>query len=264
MKYWFIGLLFVCAACPTSTPVTDDEATENESTPCASDSDCGVWEVCTQGVCAEGTVDGTSTGTADGTSTGTTDGASTGNTTGAADGDSETPDGGMADGSSDGAGTGNVESADAGLSDGAGDGSADGSNSGDVNLALTATAEASEEWSTTWSADKAIDGDMLTYWSTADGLVSATFTVTLSEAKNINKVILNSGDYPIKSFELLVSNDGSQYFSIGQYDTAANEEKTITFTAQNASHVRLDNITADPGPAWTVAAIYELEIYEAQ
>ena len=53
MKYWFIGLLFVCAACPTSTPVTDDEATENESGPCSVDADCGIWGVCVQGVCAQ-------------------------------------------------------------------------------------------------------------------------------------------------------------------------------------------------------------------
>ena len=260
MKILFPLLVaFVISACPTGEdPQPDPEVSGNGggSTPCVSDSDCETWEVCTQGVC--------SNGDANGSASGATDGTSDGSSTGATDGASDFNDGGMDDGSGNGTATDGSTEGSGSVDAGSSDGSVDGSASGDVNLALTATAEASEEWSIAWSADKAIDGDITTYWSTADELVSATFTVTLSEAKSINKVILNSGDYPIKSFELQISNDGSQYFSIGQYDTTANEEKTITFTAQNATHVRLDNITADPGANWTVAAIYELEIYEAQ
>ena len=262
MKNLFPLLLFVSiVACPAGEEPqgTEEEPTENNggSTPCTSDSDCGVWRACVQGVCAEGSAEGTGAGNVDGSTTGTPDGSGDGNTTGSAEGQNEEVDAGATDGAGTGNGDGQPEVADAGSADGNG-------NSGAENLALTATAVASEEWSDTWSADKAIDGSMITYWSTADGLVSATFTVTLSEAKSINKIVINSGDYPMKSFELLVSNDGSQYFSIGQYETAANEDKAIEFAAQNASHVRLDNITADPGPAWTVAAIYELEIYESQ
>tara|TARA_B100000683_G_scaffold276808_1_gene332223 strand:+ start:1699 stop:2460 length:762 start_codon:yes stop_codon:yes gene_type:complete len=252
-------------ACPSGEEPTSENDTETEengggSTPCASDSDCGLWGACVQGVCAEGATDGATEGTTEGSADGDTDGSTDGDTDGSTDGDID----GSTDGSTDGDTDGSTDGDTDGSTDGNTDGSTDGSSSGDVNLALTASAEASEEWSTTWSAEKAIDGDMTTYWSTADDLVSATFTVTLSETKMINKIILNCGDYPMKSFELLVSNDGSQYVSIGQYDTLANEDKTIEFTAQNASHVRLDSITADPGPAWTVASIYELEIYEAQ
>ena len=167
-------------------------------------------------------------------------------------------DAGMSDGSATG---GSTESVDAGIIDGA----SDGNDSEDVNLALTATAEASEEWDNiTWPAEKAIDGDMTTYWSTADGLVTATFTVTLSETKVIDTLVINCGDYPIKSFDLQLSNDGIEYFSIGQYATVANESKTITFLEQTTTSVRLESITADPGPVWTVAAINELEIYGPQ
>jgi len=87
--------------------------------------------------------------------------------------------------------------------------------------------------------------------------------VTLAEAKSIDQVVINSGDYPMKSFSLEVSDDDIAYQLIGEYDTEENVQKIIDFTAVNAKHIRLNNITADPGPAWTVATIYEIEIYEA-
>ena len=166
----------------------------------------------------------------------------------------------VSDGSADGA----TDGATDGTTDGTTDGATDGATPSDgTNLALTATASASEEWSDTWSADKAIDGSMITYWSTADGLVSANFTVTLAAEKSIDQIILKCGDYPMKSFSLQVSSDDVTYQLIGEYETEANVDKVIDFTAVNAKYIRLNNITADPGPAWTVAAIYEIEIYEA-
>ena len=52
MKYWLISVLFVCAACPTATPVEEEDAAENQVGTCSMDSDCGIWGQCVQGVCA--------------------------------------------------------------------------------------------------------------------------------------------------------------------------------------------------------------------
>ena len=123
--------------------------------------------------------------------------------------------------------------------------------------------DSSESWAIL-APDMAIDGSMVTYWSTADGLVSANFTVTLANETFIDQVVLNCGDYPIKSFSLQVSSDNETYQLIGEYETEANVEKVIDFTSVSAKYIRLNNITADPGPAWTVAAIYEIEVYETQ
>lgn len=260
--------------CPTEEDAQIPVDNELGSRPCTTYADCAVGEECALGICSPFGGDGT----ADGQGTSSDAGAADGQGDGNIDGQTESQDAGTADGQSDG----QTESVDAGSSDGLGTGSGNGSTDGQTepvdagasdgggspnseNLSLTATAEASEEWSDVWSAEKAIDGSMITYWSTADDVVSATFTVTLSEEAIINKVIINSGDYPIKSFDLQISTDGVSYASIGQYETPENADKTIDFASSAARHVRLENITAEPPSAgWHVAAIYEIEIYAAE
>jgi hypothetical protein len=218
----------------------DGNSSQKGATPCNGSADCAFLEECIQGLCATGSTDGSTDGTV--TDAGIGDGSTDGTVTDAGSGDASI------DGSTDGS---------------IGDNADGGTSFTGLNLALTATATASEQWNDVWSPEKAIDGSMTTYWSTEDDLVSAVFTVTLTEAKFIDQVVINSGDYPMKTFSLQLSDDDVTYELIGEYDTEENVQKVIDFTAVNAKHIRLNNITADPGPAWTVAAIYEIEIYEA-
>ncbi|MDO4948848.1 MAG: alpha-L-fucosidase [Bacteroidales bacterium] len=58
------------------------------------------------------------------------------------------------------------------------------------NLAAEATYEATPVRGSGYEAEKAFDGDKLTYWATPDDVTSGSLTVTLKETVKVNKVLL--------------------------------------------------------------------------
>jgi hypothetical protein len=134
------------------------------------------------------------------------------------------------------------------------------------NLAATATAESSSDWSSYYSPAKALDGDDETFWWTGDMAVlgSATFTVTLAQEKEINSVTITTGERWLQSFDLQVSADGVTYETLGQYETLAYDTLRIGFDSINAKYVRFEDITAEPDEWNTIAGINEIGIYESQ
>ena len=128
-------------------------------------------------------------------------------------------------------------------------------------VTFAGTATASEEYASSWSADKAIDDNLGTYWSSDDNPTDATFTLDLGGSHNVNRIVVSSGVYPF-SFALKVSAGGTSYETVGNYATLDDETLTITFDAQTTRYVVLEDITVGSGDTW--AGIYELEVYAAQ
>ncbi|MBE1442950.1 chondroitinase-B domain-containing protein [Paenibacillus sp. OAS669] len=109
-----------------------------------------------------------------------------------------------------------------------------------VNLAAGKSALASSEWSSTYSAGKAVDGTTSTRWASAKGLIAGEWLrVDLGASQPYSKIIISETTHAgIASFKLQSSNDGNSFTDIIS-GTTIGSSKTITFNPVTARYIRL-------------------------
>jgi len=128
---------------------------------------------------------------------------------------------------------------------------------GAANLALNKTATASSEWSSTYSAAKAVDGSTSTRWASASGTnANQWLRVDFGSNQTYSKVIIKETNYAnITSFKLQSSNDGSSFTDITT-GTTIGASKTITFAPVSSRYIRLLVVAASDE-----ANVNEFEVY---
>ena len=117
------------------------------------------------------------------------------------------------------------------------------------------------QYSTSYTGAKAIDGSTSTYWrgTTAINWIQ----LQLPEPKAVTQLRMYLGSYYIKTFTLSGSNDGSTWVQLGGEYTAASSTtaKWYTFDIENGAeylYYRVDTLTAYSSTIY----LYELQLYE--
>ncbi|MCX7748018.1 MAG: C25 family cysteine peptidase [Clostridia bacterium] len=127
-----------------------------------------------------------------------------------------------------------------------------------VNLVKNSSATS---YATGYTASKAIDGNMSTYWLAAAGKTTGQrLKIDLGEIIEYNQVVLKepADMQRITSYVLQSSNDNATWTNIpGTTGTTVGTNKVIKFPDIQSRYVRLDIVTASADPA-----IAELEVYK--
>lgn len=117
------------------------------------------------------------------------------------------------------------------------------------------------QYSTSYTGAKAIDGSTSTYWrgTTAVNWIQ----LQLPEPKAVTRLRMYLGSYYIKTFTLSGSNDGSTWVQLGGEYTAASSTpaKWYTFDIENGVeylYYRVDTLTTYSSTIY----LYELQLYE--
>jgi O-glycosyl hydrolase len=105
----------------------------------------------------------------------------------------------------------------------------------------------------------AIDGDVNTRWSSGHGMTNGDwFQVDMGAAHTFSRVVLDSGsstgDYA-RSFQVVVSNDGSTWSDPVATVTGSGPFEVASFPAQTARYVRVIE-TGESGSWWSIAEFY--------
>lgn len=118
------------------------------------------------------------------------------------------------------------------------------------------------QYSTSYTGAKAIDGSTSTYWrgTTAVNWIQ----LQLPAAKAVTQIKMYLGSYYIKTFTFSGSNDGSTWTQLGGEYTAASSTTAqwYTFTIENETeylYYRVDTLTAYNSSR---IYLYELDLYE--
>lgn len=117
------------------------------------------------------------------------------------------------------------------------------------------------QYSTSYTGEKVIDGSTSTYWRGTTAVNWIQFQLT--EAKAVTKLRMYMGSYYIKTFTLSGSNDGSTWTQIGGTYTGASSTtaKWYDFTLDNKTkylYYRIDTLTAYS----TRIYLYEVQFQE--
>jgi len=109
-----------------------------------------------------------------------------------------------------------------------------------VNLALNKTGTSSSQYSSSYSAAKAVDGSTSTYWrSSSSG--TQWLRVDLGAAQSIKRFVINwNGSYYARSYRVETSSDGTNWTSQFSQSSSSTGDRTITLTsAVSARYVRV-------------------------
>ncbi|MDC6361687.1 MULTISPECIES: alpha-L-fucosidase [Flavobacteriaceae] len=128
-------------------------------------------------------------------------------------------------------------------------------------LAQGNTAEASNVRgnSSSFNAEKAIDGNFDTYWSTDDGTTQASITVSFDEPTKVNRILLQEYvplGQRIKKFTVSAEVDGT--WQVLDEQTTVGYKRILRFETVTASQVKVDILDAK-GPI----TLSTLELYNA-
>ncbi|MFE5320375.1 X2-like carbohydrate binding domain-containing protein [Paenibacillus sp. NPDC056579] len=110
------------------------------------------------------------------------------------------------------------------------------------SFTLNKTYAASSQWSDTYTAGKAFDGNTSTRWSAAKGSVTDQYLlVDFGNEVRFNQAVINEISYPrVDSYVLQASDDGINYVDIpGTEGTSIGANKTISFAPVTAQYLRL-------------------------
>ncbi|MEM3486515.1 MAG: discoidin domain-containing protein, partial [Candidatus Methanomethyliaceae archaeon] len=122
-----------------------------------------------------------------------------------------------------------------------------------------ALSEESSEHCRDCSADKAIDGDLNTRWS-SKFQDPQWITVTLCEEKTINQVVLYWETAYARYYQLQVSQDGETWYKVFSTHNGDGGEDVITFEPITARYVRMCGFLR--GTQWGYS-LWEFEVFEA-
>jgi O-glycosyl hydrolase len=128
------------------------------------------------------------------------------------------------------------------------------------NLALSATASASSQWDSNYSAAKANDGNGSTRWNSANGTgagewLQMDFGTSTTFNKTISKQFLNR----IAAYKIQYWN-GSSWLDAYTGGVMGTSPKTDTFTAVTSSKIRL-YVTSAQSDGGTYPTLWEFEVY---
>lgn len=128
-----------------------------------------------------------------------------------------------------------------------------------TNLALGKTYNASSNWSTTYTAAQAFDGDTSTRWSAVrNSFNDQWISVDFGSAITYNQAVIKEISFQrVTAYKLQSSSDGTNYTDIvGTAGTSIGASKTISFTPVTSRYLRLYVTTASSEPT-----INEMEVY---
>jgi len=132
---------------------------------------------------------------------------------------------------------------------------------GGSNLALNRPAASSSNWSATYDAPKAFDGNSTTTrWSSAQTQLNNQWIRTdLGSAQTYDQVVLKESFVRVTSHRLQQSNDGTTFTDIpGTVGTSIGANRTVSFAAVTSRYVRLFMNTSSMEPS-----IFEMEVYNS-
>ena len=117
------------------------------------------------------------------------------------------------------------------------------------------------QYSTSYTGAKAIDGSTSTYWRGTTAVNWIQFQ--LPDPKAVTQLRMYLGSYYIKTFTVSGSNDGSTWTQLGGEHAAASSTTAqwYTFTIENTEnylHYRVDILTAYSSRIY----LYEIQLYE--
>ncbi len=130
-----------------------------------------------------------------------------------------------------------------------------------TNLALGSPTEVSSYHNSNQSGDKAVDGDVGTFWRGANGssLPSEWIIVDLGSSVSFSQVVLKWGGFYGTSYTIQVSPDNIVWTTVFTTPVGDGGTDTITFSPTSARYVKMDS-TAWNGSPWRVW-LTELEVY---
>lgn len=126
-----------------------------------------------------------------------------------------------------------------------------------VNLALNKPAVSSSNETASFTADKAVDGNATTRWSSLYSNPQWIY-VDLGQSYNINHVRLHWETAYAKSYKIQVSNDAANWTDVYSTTTGDGGIDDITFTPTNARYVRV--YATEQGTIYWYS-LYEVEVY---
>jgi len=137
-----------------------------------------------------------------------------------------------------------------------------------INVALLKKAFSTSNTADAFLPEFAVDGDPYTYWESTAKKFPQSFTVDLSEVKQLSKLVLklppqDAWESRDQEIEVLISSDGEQFTSV-----LAPKPYTFDPKKANAVDIPLDNVstryirlTLFGNTAWPAAQISEFEAY---
>lgn len=130
------------------------------------------------------------------------------------------------------------------------------------NLALKATATSSANETSSFTQEKAIDGNMETRWSSGSVESSAQWLqLDFGAPTTFNCVRLFWERSGGKVYKVQTSDDATKWTDVASVTDGEPEEvRSITFDAVTARYVRV-YVTENFPDIWTCVSIYEMEVY---
>ncbi len=130
----------------------------------------------------------------------------------------------------------------------------------ELDLARGKKAEASSQWSDTYAADKAVDGDFETRWSAAKGETANQWVqVDLGEVKEFDEILAADYSLRVQKYVVEVSVDGKVWEEVadgGTLGNQANQPHLILFDAVQARYVKLTAVESTGEPSFWVLQVY--------
>ena len=135
-----------------------------------------------------------------------------------------------------------------------------GSKKSKISLSAAAVTTLNQ-YSTSYTGAKAVDGNTSTYWRSTTAVTWIAFE--LNEPKAITQIKMLLGSYYIKTFIISGSNDGIEWMQIGDVFTAASTTtlQWYTFDVANETkylHYKIDVLTSYSSYIY----LYEIQLFE--
>lgn len=126
-----------------------------------------------------------------------------------------------------------------------------------INLVLQKEVEASSEWSDTYSAAMAVDGDPGTRWSAAkEDISNSWIQVDFGQSEPFDSVLLSEYSQRISSFTIEASTDGKTWEEV--YSGESVPVTTITFDKVSARYIKINILEASES-----AGFWDIEVYDS-
>lgn len=133
----------------------------------------------------------------------------------------------------------------------------------DLDLARNKKGEASSQWSDTYAAAAALDGDFETRWSAAKGeTTNQWFQVDLGEVKEFDEVLIADYSLRVQKYVVEVSSDGKAWEEVadgGTLGNQANQPYIVLFEPVEARYVKFTAIETAGGEA----SIWVFQVYNS-
>lgn len=128
------------------------------------------------------------------------------------------------------------------------------------NLAKNKAVKASSEYSSTYSAKKAVDGNTSTRWLSKYGDDTEWIYVDLGSRKSISKIKLAWGTDYAEEYKLFKSNDASKWTQIYSTTSGNGGTDTIAFSSESARYIKVYAYERATNKGYS---LHEFEVYGA-